>query len=176
MHPLNVSTQKLTTKSVYKKCSEKSVQKVSTTSLGWEDPIHHSQRDWLTGEDLWKTLHTMTQTHKQTDGHRDSETESAQWAESVKISVIICTQPLRQLSCASSREAVLPSRSALSDLGLIADLFKKMLLNWSSFCLKSPLIGPKSTKSLIFNFSAFHIKPKKKLENFLKYRIFSNKS
>ena len=34
--------------------------------------------------------------------------------------------------------AVLPSRSALSDLGLIADLFEKMLLNWSSFCLKSP--------------------------------------
>ena len=29
--------------------------------------------------------------------------------------------------------AVLPSRSALSDLGLIAYLLKKKLLNWSSF-------------------------------------------
>jgi hypothetical protein len=52
---------------------------------------------------------------------------------------------------------VLPSRSALSDLGLIADLFEKFLLNWSSFCLKSPLFGP---KSLIFTLSAFHIKQK----------------
>ena len=46
--------------------------------------------------------------------------------------------------------AVPPSRSALSDLGLIGDLFEKMLLNWSSFCLKSPLFGPKSSKSLDF--------------------------
>ena len=48
--------------------------------------------------------------------------------------------------------AVLISRSALSDPGLIADLFKKMLLNWSSFCLKSPLFGLNSPKSLIFTF------------------------
>jgi hypothetical protein len=42
--------------------------------------------------------------------------------------------------------SVLPSRSALSDLGLIADLFEKMPLNWSSFCLKSPLFGQKIPK------------------------------
>ena len=51
--------------------------------------------------------------------------------------------------------AVLPSRSALSDLGLIADLFEKMLVNWSSFCRKSPLFGPKSPKSQISNVLAF---------------------
>ena len=33
---------------------------------------------------------------------------------------------------------------------LIADLFEKIPLNWSSFCLKSPLFGLKSCKSLIF--------------------------
>ena len=70
---------------------------------------------------------------------------------------------------------MLPSRSASSDLGLIVDLFEKMLLNWSSFCLKSPLFGPKSPTSLIFNGSAFHIKQKITL-NFLKYGIFSNQS
>ena len=31
---------------------------------------------------------------------------------------------------------VLPSKSDLSDLGLILDLVEKILLNWSSFCLK----------------------------------------
>ena len=45
---------------------------------------------------------------------------------------------------------VLPSRSALSDLGLMADLFEKMPLKWSSFCLKSPLFVLKSPKSMIF--------------------------
>ena len=73
-------------------------------------------------------------------------------------------------------QPVLPSRSALSDLGLIADLFEKMPLNWSSFCVKSPLFGQKSPKSLIFNVSAFHINQKKLLKNFLNYEIFSNKS
>jgi len=63
--------------------------------------------------------------------------------------------------------AVLPSRSALSDLGLIADLFEKMLQNWSSFCLKSPLFGQKGPKSLIFHLSAFKTM-QKLLENFLK--------
>ena len=43
---------------------------------------------------------------------------------------------------------VLPSRSSLSDLGLLSDLFENMLLNWSSFCLKSPLFGLKNPKSL----------------------------
>ena len=60
-----------------------------------------------------------------------------------------------KMSGFSLHEAVLPSRSALSDLGLIADLFEKMLLNWSSFCLKSLLFGFKSPKSLIFTFLAF---------------------
>ena len=62
---------------------------------------------------------------------------------------------------------VLPSRSALSDLGLIADLFEKMLQNWSSFCLKSPLFGLKSPKSLIFTFFSLpHI-----AENYLKISL-----
>ena len=43
----------------------------------------------------------------------------------------------------------------ISDLGLIADLFEKRPLDWSSFCLKSPLFG---LKSQIFNFSSFHVK------------------
>ena len=47
---------------------------------------------------------------------------------------------------------MLPSRSALSDLGLIAYLFEKILLNWSSFWLKSPHFGLKIPKSLIFTF------------------------
>ena len=72
--------------------------------------------------------------------------------------------------------AVLPSRSALSDLGLIADLFQKMLPNWSSFCLKSPFFGQKSPKSLIFTLSAFHIPQKNYLKNSNKYGIFLNKS
>ena len=72
-------------------------------------------------------------------------------------------------------KAVVPSRSALSDLGLIADLFENMLLNWSSFGLKSPFFGTDSPKSLIFTFSAFNMKQKKG-ENFLKNGIFSNKS
>jgi hypothetical protein len=59
---------------------------------------------------------------------------------------------------------VLPSRSALSDLGLIADLFEKMPRNWSSFCLKSPLLAQKIQKSLIFNVLAFH-KNQKHREN-----------
>ena len=50
-----------------------------------------------------------------------------------------------------------PSRSALSDLSLIADLLEKMLLNWSNFCLKSLLFG---IKSLIFTFLAFLTKQK----------------
>ena len=58
------------------------------------------------------------------------------------------------------RISMLPSRSALSDLCLIADLFEKMLTNWSSFCFKSPLFGLKSPKSLIFTFWSFHTKPK----------------
>ena len=74
-----------------------------------------------------------------------------------------------------STHPVLSSRSALSDLGLIADHFEKMLLNWSYFCLKSPLFGLNCLKSLIFTLSAFHTK-QKILENFLKYGIFLNKS
>ena len=31
-----------------------------------------------------KILHQMAHTHRQTDGHCDSKTESAQWANSVK--------------------------------------------------------------------------------------------
>ena len=53
-------------------------------------------------------------------------------------------------------KAVMPSRSALSDLGLIADLFEKMPLNWSSFCVKSPLFGQKSQKSDFQCFSLPH--------------------
>ena len=60
----------------------------------------------------------------------------------------------------SSKPTMLPSRSALSDLGLIGDLLEKMLLNWSSFCLQSPLLGPASPKSLTCNFSALHITKK----------------
>ena len=56
---------------------------------------------------------------------------------------------------------VLPSRSALPDLGLIADLFEKMPLNWSSFCLKSLLFGLKSPKSLIFTACGLIYKAKK---------------
>ena len=48
-------------------------------------------------------------------------------------------------------EQLLPSRSALSDLGLIADLFEKMLLNWSSFCLKSLLFWPKKSDFQFFS-------------------------
>ena len=68
--------------------------------------------------------------------------------------------------------SVLPSRSALSDLGLIADLLTKMLLNWSSFCLKSLIFGQKSPNSLIFSFSAFHITQKKYLNIFLNMEYF----
>ena len=81
-----------------------------------------------------------------------------------------------QISIPSLPPAVLPSRSALSDLGLIADLFEKMFLNWSSFCLQSPLFGHKSRKSLIFPVLASHKNKKKNLENFLKYGIFQNRS
>ena len=63
--------------------------------------------------------------------------------------------------------AVLPSRSPLSEFGLIADLFEKMLLNWSSFYLKSLLFGLKSPKSLIFTvFSLTH-----KAKNYLKISL-----
>jgi hypothetical protein len=71
---------------------------------------------------------------------------------------------------------VLPKRSALSDLGLIADLLKKMLPNWSSFCLKSLLFDQKCPRSQIFYLSAFQKTQKKNiLENFLEYVILSNK-
>ena len=63
--------------------------------------------------------------------------------------------------------SVLPSRSALSDLGLIADLFEILFQNWSSFCLKSPFFCLKSPKSLIFTvFSFTH-----KAENYLKISL-----
>ena len=55
---------------------------------------------------------------------------------------------------------VLPSRSALSDLGLISDLFENMLPNWSSFCLKSPLFSLENPRSLTFTVSAFDTKRK----------------
>ena len=71
--------------------------------------------------------------------------------------------------------AVLPSRSALSDLGLISDLFQKMLLNWSSFCLKSQLFGQKGPKSLIFTVSAFHITQKNYLKISLSKEYFQIK-
>ena len=64
--------------------------------------------------------------------------------------------------------AVLPSRSAVSDLGLISDLFEKMLVNWSSFCLKSLLFGLKRPRSVIFTLSAFH-------NNILNFGFVSNK-
>ena len=51
-------------------------------------------------------------------------------------------------------------RSALSDLGLIADLFEKNALNWFSFCLKSLLFDLISTKSLIVTRLVFHTKQK----------------
>ena len=75
----------------------------------------------------------------------------------------------RNFSChpGHKTKAVQPSRSALSDLGLIADLFEKILLNWSSFCLKSPLFGLKSPKSQIFYFSSFHVKQ----NNYLKFSL-----
>ena len=53
-----------------------------------------NERPGIWSCDLWanerpgKKLHgegTDTQTNRQTDGYRDSMTESAQWAESVKI-------------------------------------------------------------------------------------------
>ena len=63
------------------------------------------------------------------------------------------------LHCCPGREGqvalrTLPSRSALSDLGLIADFFEKNLLNWSSFCLKSLFFWPKNSgKSNFYSFS-----------------------
>ena len=54
--------------------------------------------------------------------------------------------------CDIGRLALLPSRSTLSDLGLIVDLFEKMLLNWSSFCLKSDFCPKKSEKSDFYSF------------------------
>ena len=71
--------------------------------------------------------------------------------------------------------AVLPSRSALSDHGLISDLFLNILLDWSSFCLKSPFFGLKSPKSLIFTCSAFRTK-QKILDNFLNMDFFQQKN
>ena len=50
--------------------------------------------------------------------------------------------------CPPLGHAVLPSRSALSDIGLIVDLCEKTLLNWSSFCQKSTLFGQKGPTSL----------------------------
>ena len=48
---------------------------------------------------------------------------------------------------------MLPSRSSLSDLGKISeDLLENMLLNWSSFCLKSWLFG---LKSLLFGLKSW---------------------
>ena len=41
-----------------------------------------------------KKWHRHTETHTQTDGHRDLETESAQWADSVKINVSLSTSRL----------------------------------------------------------------------------------
>ena len=70
---------------------------------------------------------------------------------------------------------VLPSRSALSDLGLIADLFKKNAPKLVLFLPEKSAFWPKNPKSLIFYVLAFH-KNQKILENFLKYGIFSNKS
>ena len=63
--------------------------------------------------------------------------------------------------------AVLPSRSALQDLGLV--------LNWSSFCLKNLLFVLKSPKSQIFTCSAFHMKPKILLKKFLNTDYFQIK-
>jgi hypothetical protein len=62
---------------------------------------------------------------------------------------------------------VLPSWSALSDLGLRADLFQKMRLNWSSFCVKIPLYGQKSPKSQIFTVFRLTLKA----ENYLKISL-----
>ena len=72
-------------------------------------------------------------------------------------------------------KAVLPSRSALSDLCLIADLFEKMPLNWSSLCLKSPLFGLKSLISLIFTILAFDTKRTKSLKISLNMEYFQRK-
>ena len=67
---------------------------------------------------------------------------------------------------------VLPSRFALSDLGLMADLIGKMLLNWSSLCMKSLFLGKKVQKVLIFQPFTWR---KKNYFNFLEYGIFSKK-
>ena len=67
--------------------------------------------------------------------------------------------------------AVLPSSSALSDLGLMGTLFEKMLLNWSSFCLKSLLFGQKVIFSL---FSVSH-KAKNNLQISLNMEYFQIK-
>ena len=53
--------------------------------------------------------------------------------------------------------AVLPSRSALSDLGLISDLFENMLLNWSFFLHEKSVCWPKQTNKSYFHcFSLWH--------------------
>ena len=70
---------------------------------------------------------------------------------------------------------MLPSRSALSDLGLIADLFDKMLLNGSSFCLKSPLFGQKKSKKSDFHFFSLPHKAKKYLKFSLNMEYFYTK-
>ena len=51
---------------------------------------------------------------------------------------------------------VLPSRSALSDLGLIADLFEKNLLNWSFLPKKSVFRLKKPKKSDFHSSSLLH--------------------
>ena len=77
--------------------------------------------------------------------------------------------------CLIRQVEMISSRSALSDLGLIADLFEKMLLNWYSFCLKSPPYGPKCPKNMIFNVLAFHKSQKKYLEISLNVEYFQIK-
>ena len=69
---------------------------------------------------------------------------------------------------------VLPSRSALSDLGLILDLLENMLVNWSFFCLKSPLFALKiPTKKSDFHLNSLPPKAKNFLKmNLLQIKVF----
>ena len=70
---------------------------------------------------------------------------------------------------------MLPSRSALSDLGLIADLFQKMLLNWSSFDLKSLLFGQKRSQKSDFHFVSLLHNAKNNLKISLNMEYFQIK-
>ena len=70
---------------------------------------------------------------------------------------------------------MLPSTSALSDLGLIADHFEKMVLNWSSFCLKKSAFWHKNSKESDFHSFSLPHKSKKSLKISLNIEYFQIK-